>query len=424
MIGIDIPLWAARLRAWRRGRLWNREDLGRRLTDAADEDTRDRLPAGEDLTETVRSWEAGERRPGDRYTELLCRVFGAEEADLLGREGGEPAGTTLWHHVTGVPLVPGRFTAEDEERTGRAIEDPRRADERTVAYLEAVLDACARPEHRPAELADALSPVFTLIEGFRGDARPSVRRALITLSSEDAETISRMRYEAGDLDEALRWSAIARRAAGQSEDERLVAYTLASRAALTGPGSDPGEVIEIAVAARERPAREHAAPSPRLDAVTRLREAQGHAMAGEEDMCHRRLEESAEPPSAEPEERVRFTLDYSPSLHDVLAAECLIDLGHLDDAIEILERELAAAGRSPAAAYDLARLAHAYADAHESERSAQVARRALDLARQTGAARALRELRLTRSGLTPLPRRRRQGRPGAPGTSGRPRWAT
>ncbi|MEU8269695.1 helix-turn-helix transcriptional regulator, partial [Sphaerisporangium sp. NPDC049002] len=375
MIAIDIPLWAARLRAWRRGRLWSREELGRRLAAEADEDTRDRLPAGRGLTETVRSWETGERRPGERHAELLCRLYGAGEADLFG-ESGEPAGTALWHHLTGVPLVPGRFTPEEEERTGRAIENPARADLQTVAYLEALLDACARSSRRPADLADVLSPVFTLIEGFHGDARPSVRRALIMLSSEDAETISRMRYEAGDLGEALRWSDRARRAAGQSEDERLVAYTLAGRAGLTGPRSDPGEVVEIAVAARERPIREHAAPSPRLAALTRLREARGHAMAGEEDMCHRRLEESAEPPEAEPEERTRYTFGYSPSLHEVLAAECFLDLGHLDDAIEILERELASAQTSAATAYDLARLAHAYADAHESERCAQVARRA------------------------------------------------
>ncbi|GAA3846460.1 hypothetical protein GCM10022226_82540 [Sphaerisporangium flaviroseum] len=423
MIGIDIPLWAARLRALRRGRLWSREDLGGRLADAADEDTRDRLPAGDDLTGTIRSWETGERRPGERHTELLCDVYGVQEGELFSERSGEAAGTALWHHLTGVPLLPGRFTAEEEERTGRAIEDPRRADEQTVAYLEALLDAYTRPDRRPADLAGALSPVFAVIQGFRSEARPAVRRALIMLSSEDAEAISRMRYEAGDLDDALRWSDRARRAAGQSEDEGLVAYTLASRAGLTGPRSDPGEVIEIAMAARERPIREHAALSPRLDAVTRLREARAHAMAGHEDMCHRRLEESAEPLEAEQEERPRCTFDYSSSLHDVLAAECLLDLGHLDEAIEILERELAAAGRSPATAYDLACLAHAYADAHERERSAQVARRALDLARQTGAARALRELRLTRSGLVPGPRGRRTGggRRGAPEG---PRWAT
>ncbi|WP_248958669.1 hypothetical protein [Sphaerisporangium perillae] len=397
MIGIDIPLWAARLRAWRRGRLWNREDLGRRLADNADENTRDRMPAGEDLTAMVRAWEAGERRPDARYAELLCRVFGAQEAELFGQDRGEPAGTTLWHHLTGVPLMPGRFTADEEERTGRAIEDPRRADRQTVAYLESVLAECDRPDRHPAELAGALSPVFGVVQGFRSDAGRTVRRALITLSSEDAEAVSRMWYEAGHLEEALRWSDRARRAAAQAEDERLVAYTLAGRAGLTGPESDPGEVVEIAVAARERPVREHAVPSPRLEAVARLREALGHAMAGEEDMCHRRLEESAEPPGEEPEERPRFGFDYSPTLHELLAAECLLDLGHPDDAIQILERELGEAGRSRETAYDLARLAHAYADAHDSERYAQAARRALDLARETGAARALRELGVTRA---------------------------
>ncbi|MGW4644337.1 hypothetical protein ACWEN6_37860 [Sphaerisporangium sp. NPDC004334] len=395
MIGIDIPLWAARLRAWRRGRLWSREDLAGRMAGAADDDTRDRLPAGEGLTAMIRAWETGEARPAPRYAELLCGVFGARERELFGQESGEPAGTTLWHHLTGVPLLPGRFTAEEEERTGRAIEDPRRADEPTVAYLSAVVEACDRPDLRPGEQAGALSAVFGVLRGFRGEAGSGVRRSLITLSSRDADAVSRMWYEAGDLRRALWWSDVARRSAAQAQDERLVAFTLAGRAGLTGPETDPGEVVEIAVAARERPAREHAVPSPGLAAMARLREALGHAMAGEEDLCRRRLEESAEPPGEEPEERPRFGWDYSRTLHDLLAADCLLDLGHTGDAIEILERELATAGRSRETAYDLARLAHAYADAHEGERCAQAARRALDLARQTGAARALRELDLT-----------------------------
>ncbi|MFC4536206.1 hypothetical protein [Sphaerisporangium dianthi] len=403
MIGIDIPLWSARLRAWRRGRLWNREDLAGRMAGAADEETRDRLPSGEALTDMIRAWEAGERRPGARHSELLCRLFSAREAELFGQESGEPAGTALWHHLTGIPLLPGRFTAEEEERTGRAIEDPRRADERTVAYLSAVIEACDRPDRRPAEPAGALSAVFGVLQGFRGEAGRGVRDALIALSSQDAEAVSRMWYEAGDLRRALLWSDRARRSAAQAQDERLMAYALAGRAALTGPGSDPGEVVEIAVAARERPAREHAVPSPRLDAVARLREALGHAMAGEEDLCHRRLEESAEPPGEEPEERPRFGPDYSPSLHDLLAADCLLDLGHTGDAIEILERELPSAELSRETAYDLARLAHAYADAHESERCAQAARSAFDLARRTGAARAMRELVVTRAARSRAP---------------------
>ncbi|MEZ0075610.1 hypothetical protein [Planotetraspora sp. GP83] len=60
--------------------------------------------------------------------------------------------------------------------------------------------------------------------------------------------------------------------------------------------------------------------------------------------------------------------------------------------IEILEHGPARPRPGYARAYTMALTAHAYADAHERERSADLARDALALARRTGAARALREL--------------------------------
>ncbi|WP_433242782.1 hypothetical protein ACQPYK_38690 [Streptosporangium sp. CA-135522] len=399
MISIDIPTWAARLRAWRHGRLWSRQELGRRLTEAADDTTRDRLPSHDELVEMVRSWEAGERRPDELYSELFCRAFDMNEADLFS---GEAAGTTLWHHLTGIPLMAGTFSAEEEERTGRAIEDPRRADDQTVAYFRTVLRAYSRPDLRPdlrpARTIGALSPVFAAIDGLHRDARSGVRQALLMLSAEDAEVISRMHYEAGDLGEALAWSDRALLAAHQAGDERLVAYTLARRAGLQDARGNPERLIDLAVAARE-----HVVSPPPLDAMARRHEAQGHAMAGAEDMCHRRLEESAEETAEASEENVKDDasggFDYSTGFHNALAAGCFIQLHHPADAIEILERDIPGAPSNYITAYNMARLAHAYADAHESERLAGVARQAWTLSRRTGASRALEELRLIQGDL-------------------------
>ena len=67
-------------------------------------------------------------------------------------------------------------------------------------------------------------------------------------------------------------------------------------------------MIDLAVAARERAAL----PAP-LDAMARRHEAQGHAMAGAEDMCHRRLEESAESPET-PDDDLPYMVDYPAGL--------------------------------------------------------------------------------------------------------------
>ncbi|MFD1547436.1 helix-turn-helix domain-containing protein [Nonomuraea guangzhouensis] len=376
MVDIDVPIWAARLRVLRRGRLWNHRELGRRLADAADETGRDQLPDPETM---IRLWEAGERRPDEANAELLCRAFGVAESDLFV---GDAAGTTLWHYLTGIPLRSGMFTAEEEERTGRAIEAPQRADEGTVSYFRTTLDAYTRADLRPADLIHVLRPVFAGIEEFHREAGPPVRRAFLMLAAENAELISRMHHESGDPDEALAWSDEAIRDAREAADALLEAYALAQRGGLSDTIGDPGRLVDLAVAARER-----AHLPPWVDALSRDHEAQGHALAGDVDMCHRRLEESAqsleecgdEPP-------------YRSEAHNALCAGCLVDLGQAGGAIEILEHEPPKAQPTYAVAYALARMAHAYADAHERERSAETARQALALARRSGASRALREL--------------------------------
>ncbi|MEU7860069.1 hypothetical protein [Nonomuraea sp. NPDC049141] len=378
MVDIDVPIWAARLRVLRRGRLWSHRELGRRLADAADETSRDQLPEPETLSSMIRLWESGERRPDEAYAQLLCRAFGVAESDLFV---GDAAGTTLWHYLTGIPLRSGMFTAEEEERTGRAIEAPQRADEGTVQYFKATIDAYTRADLRPADLIHVLRPVFAGIEEFHREAGPPVRRAFLMLAAENAELISRMHHEAGDPDEALAWSDEAIRDAREAADALLEAYTLAQRGGLSDIG-DPGRLVHLAVAARER-----AHLPPWVDALSRDHEAQGHALAGDVDMCHRRLEESAqslEECGAEP--------PYPTEAHNALCAGCLVDLGQAGGAIEILEHEPPKTQPTYAVAYALARMAHAYADTHERERSAETARQALALARRSGALRALREL--------------------------------
>ncbi|MFC5824231.1 hypothetical protein [Nonomuraea insulae] len=383
MVDVAVPIWAARLRVLRRGRLWSQRELAARLLEVTDETERDRLPAPESLARTIRFWESGEQRPDERHAELLCRAFGVDEAELFV---GEAAGTTLWHYLTGVPLLPGAFTAEEEERTGRAIEAPQRADDATVGYFRAITDAYTRAGLRPAEQIDVLRAVHAGIEEFHRDAGSPVRRDLLLLAAENAEQISRMHHENGDPDGALAWSDEAIREAHEAADALLEAYTLAQRSGLSDAEDDPGHLVDLAVAARE-----HGHLPPRMDALSRHHEAQGHALAGDLDMCLRRLEESAQS-LAEPEDDTPYHFDCSPEAHNTLCAGCLVELGRAGGAIELLEQAPAKILPTYAAAYALARKAHAYADAHEREQSVETARQAFALARRTGALRAMREL--------------------------------
>lgn len=383
MIAIDVPIWAARLEATRQARRWSRGDLGSRLAEAADEASRDRLPTPETLIRMIGLWEAGDQRPDELCSELLCRAFGVDESELFV---GDAAGTTLWHHLTGIPLWPGMFDPDEEERTGRAIEAPERADEGTVRYFKALLDVYARTDLRPADLAGALSAIFAGIEGFHRDASPPIRQALVTLAAENAELISRMHHEAGDPSGAQVWSDEAITDAREAADRLLEAYTLAQRAGLSDTFGDPGQMVDLAIAARE-----HLHLPLQVDALSRDHEAQGHALAGHPGLCRGRLEESSQS-LAESGEDTPYPFDVSAQAHNALCAGCLVDLGYAGGAIEILEQEPARTSPGYIAAYSLARMAHAYAEAHERDRSAEAARHALALARQSGAARALREL--------------------------------
>ncbi|MFC5161107.1 hypothetical protein ACFPOI_20285 [Nonomuraea angiospora] len=79
----SVPVWAIRLRAERRGKLWTQRDMAKHLADAADPRTRARLPERESLIRMIKDWEAGRHQPKDPYRLLYCRVFGMREAELF-----------------------------------------------------------------------------------------------------------------------------------------------------------------------------------------------------------------------------------------------------------------------------------------------------------------------------------------------------
>ncbi|MER5644872.1 hypothetical protein [Streptosporangium sp. NPDC002524] len=87
----NVPAWALRLRAARRGELWTQRDMARQLAEAADPHTRARLPERDSLIRMIKDWEAGKHQPKDPYRLLYCRVFGTEEAELFSEE---PESTT------------------------------------------------------------------------------------------------------------------------------------------------------------------------------------------------------------------------------------------------------------------------------------------------------------------------------------------
>lgn len=93
----DRPGWAVRLRAERTKRLWSQKETAVRLRNAADDQTRARLPELASIQRYVRDYEAGKHHPGDLYMALYCRIFGLSSFALFADESSGPL---LGHHPT------------------------------------------------------------------------------------------------------------------------------------------------------------------------------------------------------------------------------------------------------------------------------------------------------------------------------------
>lgn len=347
--------------------------MARRLRDAADGRTRAHLPNLGALVRYIRRWEAGKHGISERYRLLYAQAFGIVDAELFTRVSNRDV----------------QAFAGDPDRP-RAIEEPRRADAETVAYFDQVIAATGANagEMIPTDVTELLTSAYDVMGRFRRDAKEPIRADMHVLAARYALLIARMYYEAANADSAITWldhSLVAAHAAG---DDLLAAYILARRSNLAAAQGNPGEVIDLAVAARERVTM----PAP-IDAMARRHEAQGHAMAGNADMCLRRLDEAAELLAGSNGEGPPYASGFSLDFHQIQAAGCYIDLDQPDRAVEILEPRMSSLGSGHVRAYNFARLARGYGGVGEYERAAEVGREALTLARGTGATRAAVELR-------------------------------
>ncbi|WP_445402794.1 helix-turn-helix domain-containing protein [Streptomyces sp. LE64] len=210
------------------------------------------------------------------------------------------------------------------------------------------------------------------------------RAELLLLAARSAEFTGWMAQEAGDARGALEWTAEAVELAQAGGDRHLKDYALVRQALVTFYDGRAQETIALA----ER-AQRSAAP-PRVRGLAAQREAQGHALAGDEKACLRALD------------RARGllvdddTVDGAPvlgpsNLPDPVAMVtgwCLYDLGRHRQAAAVFEKECARLPRHAVrtrARYGL-RGALAHAASGEVERSCQQARELLGLVEQAPSA--------------------------------------
>lgn len=203
------------------------------------------------------------------------------------------------------------------------------------------------------------------------------RAGLLVIAARFAEYTGWMAQEAGDTAAALRWTDEAVDLARAGGDDQLADYALVRRALVTFYDGNAAETVGLAQRAQR------SALPPRIRGLAAQREAQGHALAGDEKACLRGLErarallDAADQPSDTP---VLGTTNLADPV-SMATGWCLHDLGRPREAAAVLDRECR---RIPPHAlrtrtrYGL-RSALAHAASGEVERSCEVAHELLGL---------------------------------------------
>ncbi len=245
-----------------------------------------------------------------------------------------------------------------------------------------------------------------VLRGLAGNASPGERAALWKLAARYTEYAGWMTQEAGDDAMAARWTQWAVRMAEQAGDADLRWYAMVRRADIALHNDDARSTIELAKRAQSDPAA-----SARVRGLAAQREAQGHALAGDEAECFRALERSArllaEAANEEPTGPMLGTTHIA-ELDRIILGWCLYELGQAGRAAEILDEcVLRFAAQSHRARGKFAvRAALAYAVADELDRAVELTADLLDHVRAVDSATIRHDLR----GLTRALRRRRSHR--------------
>lgn len=216
-----VPVWAARLRAQRRGKLWTQREMAKQLVEAADDHTRVRLPERESLTRMIKDWEAGRHQPKDPYRVLYCRVLGMEEAELFGTKP--------------VHVIPGASSGEDEIEALELVRRVAASDvgAETLERLEAAVDnlAMAYPVTAPAELLSRVRQHLTYVSQLF-DAKKTLHehRRLLTVGGWLSLLASTCHIDLRQFQAATTWLRTASQLAGHAEHCEIAAWCLETEA--------------------------------------------------------------------------------------------------------------------------------------------------------------------------------------------------
>ncbi|MEV4924612.1 tetratricopeptide repeat protein [Streptomyces roseoverticillatus] len=223
-------------------------------------------------------------------------------------------------------------------------------------------------------------------------ATGQTRQGLLQTGGQVAEFIGWLYQDLGDFRRAALWSDRAMEWAQEAADDHMQSYLLFRKSNQATARASAERAVGLAKAAQRLPG-----VTPQITALAAQQEAQGYALMRNPKAALARFDEAHALVSEAAGTAPATTLDTSyctPAYIEMQRANCWIDLGQPQRAIELFEGHLEALPkvfRNDRGVY-LARLARAYVRAGELESGAAAATKSLGIVRYTGSARTFTEL--------------------------------
>ncbi|MEV0351521.1 hypothetical protein AB0H88_37595 [Nonomuraea sp. NPDC050680] len=363
------PEWAIRLRQARLDRLLSQKGLVRRMRQAAGDDMP--LAKTASLCRNIRYWEAGTYKPNAIDRMLLCKALDMSEPELFGGQAPK----------TATPL---RRNARASIPAGKQFGDV--LDHlREQWHLLVQRDNLLGPRHT----IPAVCEQITVLEELLVPARGSDRVEVLRLATRYAESAAWLHEDAGDMEQAERWTDRAATWAYEIGDDQMIAWTMFRGSQQAMSDRRAGDVLGLATSAL----RQTDLPAPMQAAIIQ-QQAQGHALDGEERPCQRKLDQAHTLASSvhdDGDARGGHGSFCTPAYVEIQRAGCWLELKQPARAVATYESALpdlpAVYRRDRGMA--LAGMAAAYAGQGEPEYAATTAGEALDIARAAGSVRII-----------------------------------
>jgi transcriptional regulator with XRE-family HTH domain len=209
----------------------------------------------------------------------------------------------------------------------------------------------------PALVLPALiAQTHTLRELARVAESPA-RERFLRLASRYAEYTGWMTQEAGNDQAAMWWTRNAVDMANAAGDLDLAAHSFVRHALISLYREDAYETVQLA-----QRAQADTKASTRTRAMAALREAQGHALAGDDKVCRQTLDRAEQQlATVEAADGMVLGTQAGAAMGPIVTGWCLYDLGRPAEAAQVLDREL---GELPAGSRAHARFGARRALAH------------------------------------------------------------